>query len=243
MRKFQALLAIGLVVASTASCEDENDTYKPAPAYSGAKANLPAVPPLPTNPIKVGDSYTIFGAIHHLRSRYHSAEVTQKDISITGYIVDTNIPTAPACAVHPIGKKDPDDCKSEIPSFWISDTKTPDKTAQKIRVMGWASNFSNVYDAMKKYKDLKEPPKHPATPDLAGKPGMLVSDELWAVEIPYPIPSVGAKVKVTGRYGVIFGKSSAGLVTDPTSGVMTYGSMDTLEPPIAPAAFTAVAKK
>jgi hypothetical protein len=243
MRKFLALLALGLVVASSVSCDDENDKYKATPAYSGQKASLPAVPPLPTNPIKVGDSYTIFGAIHHLRSRYHSAEVTSKDISLTGYIVDSNIPSAPACAVHPTGKKDPDDCKSDIPSFWIADTKTVDKTGQKIRVMGWASNFANVFDAMKKYKDLKEPPKHPATPDQAGKPGMLVNDELWAVEIPYPLPAVGAKVKVTGRYGVIFGKSSAGLVTDPTSGVMTYGSMDTLEPPTAPAAFTAVAKK
>jgi hypothetical protein len=243
MRKFQALLALGLVVASSVSCDDESDKYKPAPAYSGKKANLPAVPQLPTNPIKVGDSYTVFGAIHQLRSRYHSAEVTQKDISLTGYIVDTNIPSAPACAVHPTGKADPENCKSDIPSFWISDVKNGDKSTQKIRVMGWASNFANVYDSMKKYKDLKEPPKHPPTPDLAGKPGMFVSDELWAVDIPYPLPAVGAKVKVTGRYGVIFGKSSAGLVTDPTNGVMTYGSMDTLEPPTAPAAFTVVAKK
>jgi hypothetical protein len=235
MPKFQALLALGLIVASSASCDDESDKYKPAPAFSGKKANLPAVPQLPTNPIKVGDSYTVFGAIHQLRSRYHSAEVTQKDIS--------NIPSAPACAVHPTGKKDPDDCKSEIPSFWISDTKSNEKGAQRIRVMGWASNFSNVYDAMQKYKDLKEPPKHPPTPDLAGKPGMLILDELWAIDIPYPLPAVGAKVKVTGKYGVIFGKSSAGLVTDPVSGVMAYGSMDTLEPPTAPAAFTAVAKK
>jgi hypothetical protein len=238
MRKFTATLLVGLVILATVSCGDENDKYKATPAYSGAKASLPPVPQLPTNPIKVGDSYSIYGAIHQLRSRYHSAEVTTKDISITGYIVDSNIPNAPACAVHATGKKDPDDCKTEIPTFWIADAKG-DKANQKIRVMGWASNFANVYDAMQKYKDLKDPPKPPPTPDQAGKPGFLVQDELWAVMIPYPLPAVGAKVKVTGRYGVIFGKSSAGIVTDPQSGVMTYGTVETLEPPTEPAKFLA----
>jgi hypothetical protein len=236
MRTFTAILAVGLVALTTLSCDDDSDKYKPIPAYSGAKASLPPVPQLPTNPIRVGDSYSVYGAIHQLKSRYHSAEVTAKDISITGYIVDTNIPTAPACAVHATGKKDPDDCKTEIPTFWIADAKG-DKSGQKIRVMGWASNFANVYDAMQKYKDLKEPPKPPPTPDQAGKPGFLVQDELWAVSIPYPLPAVGAKVKVTGRYGVIFGKSSAGLVSDPASGVVTYASIETLEPPTEPAAF------
>src|SRR5580700_5985544 len=236
MRKFTAVLAVGLVALTTLSCDDESDKYKPTPAYSGAKASLPPVPQLPTNPIRVGDSYSIYGAIHQLKSRYHSTEVTAKDISITGYIVDSNIPTAPLCAVHATGKKDPDDCKTDIPTFWIADAKG-DKSGQKIRVMGWASNFANVYDAMQKYKDLKEPPKPPPTPDQAGKPGFLVQDELWAVSIPYPLPSVGAKVKVTGRYGIIFGKSSAGLVSDPASGVITYTSIETLEPPTEPAAF------
>jgi hypothetical protein len=236
MRNFTAVLAVGLLALATVSCGDDNEKYKATPAYSGAKASLPPVPQLPTNPIRVGDSYSIFGAIHQLRSRYHSAEVTAKDISLTGYIVDSNIPSAPACAVHPIGKKDPDDCKTEIPTFWIADAKG-DKAGQKIRVMGWASNFSNVYEAMQKYKGLKDPPKPPPTPDQAGKPGFLVQDELWAVSIPYPLPAVGAKVKVTGRYGVIFGKSSAGIVSDPTSGVITYGAIETLEPPTEPAAF------
>jgi hypothetical protein len=236
MRNLTAAVAVGLLALATVGCGDENDKYKPTPAFSGAKANLPPVPQLPTNPIRVGDSYSIYGAIHQLRSRYHSAEVTQKDISITGYIVDTNIANAPPCAVHATGKKDPDDCKTEIPTFWIADAKG-DKAGQKMRVMGWASNFANVYDAMQKYKGLKDPPKPPPTPDLAGKPGYLVQDELWAVSIPYPLPAIGAKVKVTGRYGIIFGKSSAGIVSDPTSGVMTYGTIDTLEPPPEPAAF------
>jgi hypothetical protein len=238
MRNLAATLAVGLLALATVSCGDENEKYKATPAYSGAKASLPPVPQLPTNPIRVGDSYSIFGAIHQLRSRYHGADVTAKDISITGYIVDTNIPTAPACAVHATGKKDPDDCKSEIPTFWIADAKG-DTKGQKIRVMGWASNFANVYDAMQKYKDLKEPAKPPPTPDLAGKPGYLVQDELWAVSIPSPLPAVGAKVKVTGRYGVAFTKASGGPVSDPTSGVLTYGAIETIEPPTEIAAFTA----
>jgi hypothetical protein len=236
MRHFTVALALALVALSIGGCGDDNDKYKPTPAYSGKKASLPPVPQLRTDPIRVGDSYSIYGAIHQLKSRYHSADVTAKDISLTGYIVDSNIPTAPACAVHKTGKKDPDDCKTDIPTFWISDNKT-DKAAQKIRVMGWASNFANVFDAMEKYKGLKEPPKPPPTPDKAGQPGYFAQDELWAVSIPYPLPAVGAKVKVTGKYGVIFGKSSAGIVSDPSSGVMTYGTVETLEPAPEPAAF------
>jgi hypothetical protein len=225
-----------------AACGGSDDVYKPAPAYSGKKADVPAVPTLPSNPIKAGDAFTVFGAIHHLRSRYHADEVTKKDITIQGYIVDTNIPTAPPCAVHKVGKKDPDDCKSEIPSFWIADTKG-DKSTQKIRVLGWASNFSNVAEAMDKYKGAKDPPKHAEKPDNAGKPGYLYADEVWNNDIPYPLPSVGAKVKVTGKYGMISGKASSGLVSDPQNGVLTYGSMETIEPPTEPAAFSKEALK
>ena len=54
--------------------------------------------------------------------------------------------------MHPTGKKDPDDCKDiPIPSFTLADTKDADAKAQKIRVLGWASNFANVYEADKKY--------------------------------------------------------------------------------------------
>jgi len=223
---------------SLIGCGGGDDVYKPAPVYSGKKADLPAVPTLPTNPMKVGDAYTIFGAIHQLRSRYHSDDVTKKDITIQGYIVDTNIATAPACAIHKIGKKDPDDCKAEIPSFWIADTKG-DKAGQKIRVLGWASNWANVSEAMDHYKKMKDAPKHieKDKPDNAGKPGYYVTDEVWNNEIPFPIPGIGEKVKVTGQYKTISTKASSGLVSDPLSGVMTYTSMDVLEPPTDPAEF------
>ena len=236
--------AIGLAVLPlVTACGDSDNVYKPTPAYSGKKADLPAVPTLPNNPVKIGDAFTVFGAIHQLQSRYHHDDVTKKDIAIQGYIVDTNIQNAPACAIHKIGKKDPDDCKAEIPSFWISDTKG-DKSGPKIRVLGWASNWANVSEAMDKYKNAKDPPKHAEKPDNAGKPGYLVQDEVWNSDIPYPIPNIGEKVKVTGHYSTISTKASSGLVADPQHGVMTYASLDVLEPPTEPAAFPkTVAKK
>ena len=233
--------ALGFTMPLVAGCGDPADVYKPAPVFSGRKADIPAVPTLPSTPMKVGDAYTIYGAIHQLRSRYHADDVTKKDIVIQGYIVDTNVATAPACAVHKIGKKDPDDCKSEIPSFWIADNKG-DKAGQKIRVLGWASNFANVSEAMDKYKNLKESPKHAEKPDNAGKPGYLVQDEVWNSDIPYPIPGVGERVKVTGHYGNVSSKASSGLVTDPEHGVITYGSLEVLEPPTEPAAFSKAAQ-
>jgi hypothetical protein len=227
---------LGIASVPLAGCGDGDDVYKASPVYSGKKADLPAVPTLPNTPLKVGDAYTIFGAIHQMRSLYHSADVTKKDITIQGYIVDTNIAAAPSCAIHPIGKKDPDDCKTEIPSFWIADTKG-DKSAQKIRVIGWASNFANVNEAMTKYKGAKDPPKHAEKQDNAGKPGYLVQDDVWNLDIPYPIPAVGERVKITGKYGTNSTRASGGLVADPQSGVFTYGTMDMLEPPTEPAAF------
>ena len=95
-----------------------------------------------------------------------------------------------------------------------------------------------------RYKGLKDAPKHAEKPDNAGKPGYLVQDEVWNSDIPYPIPNVGEKVKVTGRYGTTSAKASSGLVTDPQNGVLTYSSLEVLEPPTEPAAFSkAIAKK
>lgn len=221
-------LALVLVAASVLGCGGNDEPYKPTPAFSGRKANIPPVPPLPNNPIKAGgDAYTVFGAIHQLRSRYHDKDVTTKSITIQGYIVESNIPTAPACAVHPMGKKDPDDCKDiPIPSFWIADNKG-DTKGQKIRVLGWARNFAVIYDAMQKYKNLKEPPKEKE----------VVKDEVWQADVPWPIPSVGAKVKITGKYGYSFQKASTGLVSDPQNGVLTYEKIEVVEPAPEPAAF------
>lgn len=228
MRKRPLLLALSLLTfgsfgALTVGCGNADEPYKATPAWSGKKAAPPAVPTLPTNPIKSGDAFTIFGARHHLQSRIHDKEVTSKDITIVGYIVQENVSDAPECAVHKSGKADPETCKAEIPSFWIADAKGDTKT--KIRVLGWAKNYASVFEAMEKYKNLKEAPKE------------LYKDEVWSVDLPYPLPAVGAKVKITGKYGYTFSKSSTGIVSDPANGVMTYAKIEYLEPATAPLAF------
>jgi hypothetical protein len=219
-----------LTALPATGCNSNEEPYHPQDAGVVKKPSLPPVPTLSTAPKKTGDGYTVFGAIHDLRSRIHSADVTQKEITIVGYIVDANYGNAPKCAQHPTGKKDPDNCPPagsppiEIPSFWIADAKG-DTKGQKIRVLGWAKNWATVYDAMQKYKNLKDPPKE------------LVKDDIWGVDVPFPLPAVGAKVKVTGHYGYTFTKSSTGLVSDPQNGVMTYDKVDVLEPAQEPAAF------
>jgi hypothetical protein len=226
----RSTLASGLLLAATAltvGCGGNDEPYKAAPAWSGRTPNLPSPPSITQAPVKVGDSYTIAGASHHLRSRIHDKEVTKASISFIGYVVEENISTAPSCAIHKVGKKDPDDCPPagqppiEIPSFWIADTKGAGKDAPRIRVLGWAKNFATVFDAMEKYNKLKEI-KDPAKD--------LFKDDIWNVEVPFPLPAVGAKVKVTGKYGFSFAKSSTGLVSDPVNGVLTYEKVEVLEP-------------
>jgi hypothetical protein len=212
-----ALAATVLVV----SCGSNDEPYKPVPAWSGRKPSLPPPPTLTNAPVKVGDAYTIAGASHHLRSRYHDKEVTAKSITIQGYIVEENMSTAPTCAIHKVGTKDPDDCVAEIPSIWIADTKGAGKDAPRIRVMGFAKNYASVFDAMAKYKTLKEV-KDPAKD--------LYKDEVWSVDVPFPLPGMNAKVKITGKYGYTFSKSSTGLVSDPINGVLTYEKIEYVEP-------------
>lgn len=217
-------LRLGLALSATVlcvSCGSNDEPYKAAPVWSGRKPNIPAPPTLTSAPIKVGDAYTIFGASHHLRSRIHDKDVTAKPITIQGYIVEENISDAPKCAVHKAGKKDPDDCDAPIPSFWIADEKGGGKDKARVRVLGWAKNFASVFEAMEKYKNLKEV-KDPAKD--------LYKDEVWQVDVPFPLPAVGAKVKITGKYGFSFTKSSTGLVSDPVNGVMTYEKIEVVEP-------------
>jgi hypothetical protein len=49
---------------------------------------------------------------------------------------------------------------------------------------------------------------------------------MWLVDVPYPIPAAGTKVKVKGRYGFLFTRSSTGIVADPKNGVLTYGALE-----------------
>ena len=225
MKPWRLGLAVTVLVVGCSSGSDE--PYKAQPAWSGRAPNLPTPPTLSSAPIKVGEAYTVYGASHHLRSRNHEKDVTKASITIQGYIVEENISDAPGCALHKTGKADPDNCPAagqppiEIPSFYIADEKDAGKDKPRIRVLGWAKNWAIVYDAMEKYKGLKEI-KDPAKD--------LVKDEIWSVDVPFPLPAKGAKVKVTGKYGFSFSKASGGLVSDPVNGVMTYEKMEVVDP-------------
>lgn len=218
------------LACGVAGCDDTDEQYKPAPKWTGKMPNLPTPPPITLGKIKDGDAYTVQGAAHHLRSRIHDVEVTKNPVTIVGYIVAENIGDAPKCAIHKVGTKDPDDCppagtRIEIPSFWIADEKGAGPDKPRIRVLGWAKNWATVYEAMQKYTPLKDPPKE------------LYKDDQWNTDVPFPLPAVGAKVKVTGNYGFAFTKATTGIVTDPVNGVMTYDKMETLEPAPEKAAF------
>ena len=195
-------------------CSESATPYQPHAAWSGATPDLPAPPTLPDGPLRIGTDYTVRGALHALHGRTTQSELGSP-ISIVGFIVDTNIPRAPKCAVHRRGVADPPGCTSEIPTFTIADTKD-DTSATRIKVMGWASNFPNVVEAYLAYKPPAAAPR-------------LMQDANWGVYIPDPIPAVGAKVRVTGKYGVNFTLSSRGIEADPLKGIMTVTSTDTLE--------------
>jgi len=203
-------LCLGLV-----GCGQEEVKYEPRPAASGPKASLPPVANLPKPPLKNGDVWTVWGASYSLRSRVNRKEVANKRLSIQGYIIKNNMTDAPECAVHKGGKADPPDCKAPVPTFWIADTKDA-KEADAIMVMGWASNFAQIYDAIEEFDKGKEDAEH--------------LDTFWGVKTPNPLPAVGAKVTVTGNYSSTFSKASSGAAADPFMGVIDYQEMTIQEP-------------
>jgi hypothetical protein len=218
-------LGIAALIAASAGCGGDDNPYKPQPAWSGKKANLPAPQSPPTTPLKAGDAYTVYGAIHQLRSLLHGKDVTANPITITGYIVDSNLARAPECAIHKTGKADPEKCATEVPSFWIADDKGNTK-GPKIRVVGWARNYAVICDAMKAYNKLKP----------GEQPKEAVKDDILNVDEPNPLPSIGAKVKITGAYNVAKTVVSD-MVSEPLGGVMAMQKMETVEPAPSPAAF------
>ncbi|MBI4701053.1 MAG: hypothetical protein HY744_07835 [Deltaproteobacteria bacterium] len=213
------VLVLGCAFASLAGCGPDTTAYKPREAYSGQKPSLPSVPNLPNTKKKIGDAYTVFGASHDLRSRVHGSDFQDKPTSIIGYIVKTNMPDAPECAIHKTGKGDPPGCKSAVPAFYIADEK--DEKEEIIAVLGWASNFAQVYtmiDAIDRSAAGKEEEAK-------------LADEFWGMDLPNPIPNVGARVKVTGNYGVTFTKATGGAASNPKYGIMTADKIEYLEKP------------
>jgi hypothetical protein len=214
-------IAIAIAVASTAlvACGPEEAPYQAKPAVSGKKPNLPAVPTLPQKVKKQGDAYTIWGITHELRSRVHREDVDGKKVTVVGYIVKTNYAEVPKCAVHKTGKADPAECKAPIPTFSIADEKGEAK--DMIDVMGWASNPAQIFTLIEAIDRA-----------VKGKEGEVkLNDEFWGSELPNPVPNVGAKVKVTGTYGVTFTKATSGAAANPKYGIITAEKIEYLEPP------------
>ncbi len=231
-----ALLVLSLSTLATTGCGGEDKLYVPKPALSGKKAAIPAVPTLPQKNKKEGDAYTIWGVTHELRSIVHHDDVTDKKLSLVGYIVKTNLvpcknkeekdgtkeDCTPECAVHKTGKADPPDCKAPVPAFYIADTK--DEKNEIIQVTGFASNFARLHDAIEEID--KTPTAKQKDKDFTDK----LMDAVWNVAIPNPIPAVGAKVKVSGQYGMTFERATGGPAIDQKHGILTLESVEYLEP-------------
>ena len=214
-------LAIATALAGTAlvGCGPDEQPYTAKPAVSGKKPNLPAVPTLPQKVKKQGDAYTIWGITHELRSRVHREDVDGKKVTVVGYVVKTNYNEVPKCAVHKTGKADPPECKAPVPTFSIADEKG--ETKDMIDVMGWASNPAQVFTLIEAIDRA-----------VKGKEGEVkLNDEFWGSELPNPVPNVGAKVKVTGTYGVTFTKATSGAAANPKYGIITAEKVEYLEPP------------
>jgi hypothetical protein len=214
-----ALVTMTCFLSTSAGCGADDVPYVPKVAASGAKPSLPAVPTLPQKNKKTGDAYSVWGITHDLRSRVHAEDVNGKKVSIVGYITKTNFDQAPKCAVHKTGKGDPTDCNSPIPTFSIADTKEEQKDV--IDVMGFASNFAQLFSMIEGIDKAAK-----------GKENEVkLKDEMWGQDVPNPIPGVGAKVKVTGTYGVTFTKATGGAAANPKYGIMTVETIEYLEPP------------
>lgn len=217
----RALICVSsLLTLVMAGCGGGGEPYKPKTPPTGVTANLPSVPSVPSSPIKEGDAYTIWGASYHLRSAVHNNDVAGASIKLVGYVTATNLGEAPKCAVHPTGKEDPPDCEAPIPAFWMADSKDAEKK-DSIKVLGWASNFAQLYDAVKEFKKRRRR-KRETEPLI---------DAFWSVKIPEPLPGPGAKVTVAGNYSTAFTRATSGTESDPIMGVMTYDELEYLEEP------------
>ena len=208
------------------------------PAVVSAPAPLPPAtigplllptPQLELMPIHVDENaFTVWGVAYYLRSRHHHDEVAGKRVTVTGYVSKSNLEQAPQCAVHRGGVADPENCRAPIPAFWIADR--PDASEEEsIKVMGFASNFAQLFDAIRELDSDKPSPEH--------------FDEFWGVKTPNPLPALGAKVTVLGRYGATFTKASSGAEHDDVMGLLDLEELQTLEPAPVPATLPGVKRK
>ncbi len=229
-------IALGAALAAALSgwgCGPKEQPYQQKPAYSGKKANLPAVPALPNKSKKEGDAYTVWGAMHDLHSEVHMHDFDGKEVSLVGYIVRSNVeaqckddkkfgdgeePCVPKCAIHKQGKADPDDCVAPIPAFWIAEhNDEKDYKAKAIPIKGWSSNFAAIFSMVEKIDTDDEKAE--------------IMDNIMGTKLPNPLPAVGAKVKVTGNYGVTAATGSKGSESNPRTGIMKMTKIEYIEVP------------
>jgi hypothetical protein len=219
MKVRTAVAAVALVLPMLSlGCGNDAKPYQAKPAYSGKRPTLPAVPTLPNKQKKSGDAYTVWGASHDLRSVVHKDDFRDKQTSLVGYIVKTNYDDAPDCAIHKTGKGDPPDCKSPVPTFWIADD--PNEKEEMVQVMGWASNFAQIFTMIEGIDKATK----------GEEAQVKLADEFWGMDLPNPVPQVGAKVKLTGQYGVTFTKATKGAAANPKYGIMSVEKIEVLEP-------------
>jgi len=226
--KIHKLVITSLVVALV-GCGPEEKPYQAQPAYTGAKPNLPAVPTLPNKAKKTDGAYNIYGAMHDLHSRVHHDDFDGKQTDFIGYVVATNWEKkcedenkpkpgercVPECAIHKTGKQDPTDCQPPVPKFWIADSKDEKELGKNaIPVMGFASNFAQMYT----YID-----------ELDGDDEAALQDEFLGHDLPNPLPSLGARVKVKGNYGFTASPTSQGTASNPRTGIITWRGQEVLE--------------
>ena len=246
-----SIAVVALTVAASfmggLGCGQAEQKYQPLPAYSGDKRpSLPNVPTLPKKAKTEADAYTVWGATHDLNSIVHDEDFKDKDVTIVGYIVATNYDVAcadpnkagpgercvPTCAVRPPGGKGtPEGCEPQEPSFWLGDEKDSDiKSA--IRVMGWATNPSQLYGL------LEEIDKAPDDK----KDQVEFMDNVIGRSMPVPAPAKGAKVKVTGAYDFNY-SGIKGKTSDPLNGIMTFKSWTVLDKAPEPATLPGMKRK
>jgi len=200
------------VVVADTSCTPDQE-YIPVPAYSGDPPQLPAVPSQPVGKIMEGNAYTVYGAVHHLMSIAHSTAFKASRITVVGYVTRTNFGDVPGCALHEPGKPDPVDCRAPVPTFWLADTQDP--SAKAVKVMGFASDFAHLRAASRG--------KH------------RIRDNALGIDLPVPVPSIGARVKVTGRIAFAYQPPSGQIEVEPRTGIFRYEAIEYLEPAPKPA--------
>lgn len=169
-------------------------TIERLPDVSPSLPNVPTLPP-PPHPVQHPDqSYSIYGV------RRRESVTMGTDVAVTGYIVE--IYTPPEC---PEGRTCP---TPAAPHMWIADTRGETEAVNRLMIVGYAENQTQIDEAVELARRGRYEPPDPET-------GIL------------PIPTdlfVGNKIKVTGRFARISGSGF-----NVSEGLLEYRGHETQE--------------